>query len=90
MAQKTDEEVVQDLNINLDPARTPVLYVDSVYMKVNKNGVVLDFAQQVGPSNQYNIIARVGMSKEHAKDVVENLEALLRVEGTGSTQKKIN
>lgn len=76
-----------NINLNVDPVKTPVLYADSVHIKSDRHGVVLDFAQQVGPSNQYNIISRVGMSKEHAQDMIEHLEALLRKEGNSTTQK---
>lgn len=74
-------------NLNLDPIRTPVLYADSVYIKSSKNGLVLDFAQQVGTTDQFNVVSRVGLSKEHAHDLIDHLEALLRVEGVGNTQK---
>jgi transcriptional regulator with XRE-family HTH domain len=74
-------------NFNIDPNRTPVLYADNVSLKSNANGVVFDFAQQVGPTNQYNIVSRIGMSKDHAKQVAEHLEALLRTDGMRSTKK---
>lgn len=67
-----------NVNLNIDPSHTPVLYADSVYIKADKNGVVLDFAQQLGASNQYTVVARIGLSKEHAENLVEHLEGLLR------------
>lgn len=75
------------VNLNIDPTRTPILYSDIVYIKTNENGVVLDFAQQIGPSNQYSVVSRVGLSKEHAHKLIEHLEALLRAEGTSSTNR---
>ncbi len=84
-----DKDKNQDnVNVSLDPNRTPVLYTDAVYIKANKNGVVLDFAQQVGPSNQYNVVTRIGMSREHAQEMIENLEALLRNDPAKTTHKK--
>lgn len=86
---ESGEEANLDPNINMsvDPVRTPVLYADSIHIKSDKNGVVLDFAQQIGSSNQYNVVARIGMSKDHAKDLIEHLEALLRSDGSRSTKK---
>lgn len=61
------------------PANVSILYTDSVYIHSNQFGVVFDFAQNVGPTNKQNIVARVGMSKEHAKVMLkvlkDNLEA---------------
>lgn len=54
------------------PNNLPVLYTDSVFLTASQFGIVFDFAQNMGPTNQQTIVARVGMSKEHAK-------ALLRV-----------
>jgi hypothetical protein len=88
MANNNPNNNPDNVNINIDPQRTPVLYTDSVYIKANKNGVVLDFAQQLGPSNQYTVVSRIGMSKNHAEELVEHLEALLRQDGTRNTQKK--
>lgn len=76
------------VNFNLDPFRTPVLYADSVYIKSSDTGIVMDIAQQVGDTQQYNIVARAGFSKEHVRRLIENLEALLRNDGMRSTKKE--
>lgn len=76
------------LNFNVDPFKTPILYADVVYTKSNDNGMVLDIGQQIGDTQQFNIIARIGFSKEHIKRLIENLEAQLRTEGMRSTEKK--
>jgi hypothetical protein len=72
-------------NINLDPVRTPVLYADSVSIKSSETGVVMDFMQQVGPTNQYVVIARIGVSKDHAKLIIDNLDGAIRIVGKKST-----
>ena len=74
------------VNFNVDPLRTPVFYADSVYIKSNNYGMVLDIAQQIGDTQQFNIVARVGFSKEHVRSLIENLEALFRTEGMRSTK----
>jgi hypothetical protein len=52
----------------------PVLYTDSVFVTSGRFGVVLDFAQAVGSTNQQNVVARIGMSKEHALALLNVLE----------------
>lgn len=63
-----------------------VLYTDSVLVGINQFGIILDFAQSMGPTNQQTVVARVGMSKEHAKVLLkvlqERLEADEKIEGT--------
>jgi DNA-binding XRE family transcriptional regulator len=54
------------LQVNL-PSNTPVLYTDSAFATSNKWGLVLDFAQSMGPTNQQTVVSRVGMSKAHAE-----------------------
>ena len=54
-----------NVNINLDT--TPILYTDNVLISGSEDGIVLDFGQKVGPTNQVRVVARVGMSREHAK-----------------------
>jgi transcriptional regulator with XRE-family HTH domain len=56
--------------VNL-PGNTPVLYTDSAFATSNKWGLVLDFAQSMGPTNQQTIVARVGMSKAHAEALAQ-------------------
>lgn len=60
----------EGIQVNI-PTDTKVLYSDSMFVHVGPFGVVLDFAQTVGPTNkQQTIVSRVGMSKEHAKAMI--------------------
>jgi|SRR3989344_811078 len=61
----------QGVQVNVSD-KTPVLYTDSVFVTSSQYGVVFDFAQNMASTKQQNIVARVGMSREHA-------EALLKV-----------
>lgn len=74
MSRGTEKE--NNINIAVPP-NTPVLYTDSVYLTVSPYGVVLNFAQHLGSTNQQNIVSRVGMSKIHARILVERLSDLL-------------
>lgn len=75
------------VNVNLDT--TPVLYTDNIFMTTNEDGVVFDIAQKTGNTNQIRIVARVGMSRNHAKKFVHKLNELLAMtEGQNQTNKK--
>jgi hypothetical protein len=83
-----DKKEEPNTNINIDPHRTPVLYADSISIKSNENGVVLDFLQQLGPTNQFTVVSRIGLSKDHAQAFIEHLEASIRTSGERSTTNK--
>lgn len=89
MADENNQQ--QEMAININPTVTPVLYTDNVLMNTNEDGVVLDISQRIGSSNQANVVARIGMSREHAKKLVKELGRLLAMtEGaiqTGSKKK---
>jgi transcriptional regulator with XRE-family HTH domain len=59
------------------PVDARVVYTDMVHVMVNNYGVVVNFMQATGPNNQPLAVARVGMSKEHAKSVIEVLQRTL-------------
>jgi len=51
-----------------------VLFTDIVDVVVNNYGVVMNFMQNTGPNSSPVTVARVGMSREHAKSVLEILQ----------------
>jgi hypothetical protein len=74
------------VSINLD--KTPILYTDNVIVTGNKDGVVLDFCQRVG-NQQLRVVARVGMSRNHAKKLLMVLKDQIdRPSGRRQTGKK--
>lgn len=62
-----------------------VLFTDIVDITVNNYGVVMNFMQGGGPANTPNAVARVGMSREHAKSVLEILQVTL-----AQTERPVN
>lgn len=68
-SQKQDQPI---LNIKL-PENLPVLYSDMIAVTSTAYGITLDIAQKVGATNNHNIVARVGISLDHAKDVLNVL-----------------
>lgn len=73
-----DNNQNQQVNLQVNmPNDLKVLYTDSTFFSINQYGVVLDFAQTVGATQQQNIVSRIGMSKEHAKILITKLLELL-------------
>jgi len=58
------------------PADNRVLFTDIVDIVVNKYGVIMNF-MQTGPASSNQPVARVGMSREHAKSILQILQATL-------------
>lgn len=76
------------VNVNLDT--TPILYTDNIFMSTNPYGLVLDVCQKIGSSNQFRIVGRIGMSREHAKKFLEEMGKLLAMtDGQRETGKKV-
>ena len=70
------QQAAKGIQVNL-PGNLSVLYSDSTFLTISPYGVVLDFAQQMGQTPTQSVVARIGMSKEHAKVLVEKLSGLL-------------
>jgi len=69
-----------EFSINCDRTKTPILYTDSVYVLTNEHGVVLDFAQSVGPAPQQFIVSSMGMTREQAKQLIQTMKDTLGIE----------
>lgn len=82
------QENQNGLNFNINPQLTPVLYTENVSMNVTEDGVVMDFSQRLGNTNQLQVVARVGMSKSHAKKFLKMFGDLISMsEGQRQTGK---
>ncbi len=57
----------------------PIVYTDMIQVMVNNYGVVMNFMQGAGTGSNGSplAVARIGMSKEHAKSVIEVLKMTL-------------
>jgi transcriptional regulator with XRE-family HTH domain len=55
-----------------------ILFTDVVDITVNNYGVVMNFMQGATPQSKPSTVARVGMSREHAKSVLEILKVTLQ------------
>jgi transcriptional regulator with XRE-family HTH domain len=54
-----------------------ILFTDVVDITVNNYGVVMNFMQGANPQTKPSTVARVGMSREHAKSVLQILQITL-------------
>ena len=69
-----DSSQPQPLADNVDPR---ILFTDIVDVTVNNYGVVMNFMQSAGSSAKPASVAKVGMSREHAKSVLKILQVTL-------------
>jgi hypothetical protein len=85
---KTKENIISSQQVNLNLDTTPILYTDNILITLNEDGVVLDASQRIASTNQARIVARIGMSRNHAKKFVNKLgELLVKSEGKIETGK---
>ncbi len=55
-------------------------------MNTNQDGITMNFMQQLMNTNQLRVVARIGMSREHAIRLVKEMGKLLAMtEGQGTT-----
>ena len=64
----------------------PIVYTDMVQIMVNNYGVIMNFMQGAGSKNRPLAVARVGMSKEHARSVLQLLQTTLSQADTVQSQ----
>lgn len=69
-----------NMNVNINREKVPILFADAVYVLSNETGLVLDFAQGIGPTPQQHVVCSVGMSKEQAKRVIQAMKDNLGIE----------
>ena len=70
MADKPDE---QQVNFTLNPDSTPVYQIDGYLIGSNENVVTFNFGQNVLGGNQQNIVSRVALTRQQAKEFLKNL-----------------
>ena len=52
MTNEDKQQKEVQLNVGVDPTRTPILYADAIMITSSENGIVLDIIQRVGSSSQ--------------------------------------
>ena len=78
-----------NFQINLNPNDVKIFYTDMIFMNVNEDGVTFDVCQKLGNSNQFQVVTRLGMSREHAQKFAKKLSEILALTaGHGQTGEK--
>jgi transcriptional regulator with XRE-family HTH domain len=71
------------------PFDARIVYTDTAHVMINNYGVVMNFMQGGGANNQPVAVARVGMSLEHAKSVLDVLQkTITQAEAENAKQAK--
>ena len=61
------------VNINLDPHKTPIYFADGYLISSSQQALTLSFTQSVLDGQQQNVITRVAMSLDQAKQFMKDL-----------------
>lgn len=61
------------VDFRIDPSEAPILYVESYLIGSSQNSVVFNFAQPMVGGQQQNIVSRVAMTRDQAKQFLKNL-----------------
>jgi hypothetical protein len=77
MDGKTKPTEKNPLTFNINPDTTAILYTDNIFMNANEDGITLNVGQKIINTDQIKIVARVGMSRNHAKKFVAEMGKLL-------------
>lgn len=75
-------------NLVVIPMDTRVVYTDTANVSVNNHGVVMNFMQS-GLAGQQVPVARVGMSMEHAKNILEVMQKTIEQAEASARQKQL-
>lgn len=67
----------QTMTVGVSAQDARIVYTDMIQVMVNNYGVIINFMQGAGPGSQPMAVSRVGMSKEHARSVLEVLQKTL-------------
>lgn len=78
--QKLDDlmDALQDAGAFALPQDAKIAYTDIAQAHKNDHGIVLNFMQSGGPMGKPLVVSRLGMSTEHAKNIVKLLLAALQ------------
>lgn len=73
MADQAANGKQRSVDFRVDPAKTPILYSESYLISSTENSVVFNFAQPILGAEQQNIVSRIAMNRDQAKQFLKNL-----------------
>lgn len=71
MADEKPEQ--RNIQFNVEPGKTPVLYADSYLIGSNEHVVTFSFAQALPQPDKQHIVSRVALTRAQAKDFLDRL-----------------
>jgi transcriptional regulator with XRE-family HTH domain len=84
-----DDGGAQQMTVGVSAHDARIVYTDMIQVMVNNYGVIINFMQGAGPASQPLAVSRVGMSKEHARSVLEVLQKTLDQAENPPAQKQL-
>lgn len=79
-----------DLGQDDSSGDTPVLFTDLAEITANQYGLVVDFKQGGGINKSAKSIARLGMSREHAENIIRTLAIVLAKTSAANNSKLLS
>lgn len=70
--------ITQNMEVKINAENTPVYFSNALFVSSDPYGIVIDAGQKVGPSNQIQIVSRLGISLEHAEKLSEALSVHIK------------
>ena len=71
------------------PQDARILYTDMTHTSASNHGVTINFMQSAGPLGKPMIVSRLGMSRDHAENLLKLLQEVLRTDDTPSQSTKL-
>lgn len=88
-----DDEAHKSRTFSVSAQDARIVYTDMIQVMVNNYGVIINFLQGAGVNDKPLAVSRIGMSKEHARSVVELLTKTLEqsesMESSSSTPRQL-
>jgi DNA-binding XRE family transcriptional regulator len=69
MQEQSIKQPQPPAQVSMDPSRIQILYTDSIFVSSSEYGLVLNVAQRAD-GQHHHVVARVGMSFDHAKKLL--------------------
>lgn len=84
-ADTTDKQPEETgYKVKIDTEKQFVLFSDVMYLSITENGVVFDFAQRKGLTNEVQAVSRIGVTLRHAEKIATLInEKLLEAKQKG-------
>lgn len=80
---------MQQVGAFVTPQDARILYTDMTHTSASNHGVTINFMQSSGPLGKPMIVSRLGMSRDHAENLLNLLQEVLRTDDTPPQSTKL-